>query len=202
MARLTVRSNSHSSIDNRPPWHHTVEVEDAENVNPTEIVLDGLTLRPYKFVERAEDEGVTIQVRVKVDRAGREELEKRLKADDRAPGGYFDVVRRGVQETPRLMRFGGCTWSEDGSETKYDLTLVEQAVDANRVPFPEFYREIPNMRSEIALARNLMAELLDTLVESGSLSAEQRSAIEDRAKAGLWTRHWALFKLDDIDKQS
>jgi hypothetical protein len=44
-----------------------------------------------------------------------------------------------------------------------------------------------------------MAELLDTLVETGALSGERRSAIEDRAKAEIWTRHWALFKLDDID---
>jgi hypothetical protein len=198
---LKVLSNSYSTRDNRPLWHHTIEVEETENLNPTEVVLDGLTLHPYKYEERAEQDGIVIQQRVSVDAARREELEIRLRVDDHEPGRYFDVVRVGLQENPRTMRFGRCFWSEQGDETKYALTLVEKSIDdAKPEPFPEFYPEIPNMRSELALLRNLMTELLNSLVESGSLSPEQRSAIEDRANVGMWTRHWALFKLDDIDK--
>ncbi len=199
--RFRVRSNSYSSVGEGPPWHHSVDVEEAENVSPNEIVLDGLTLRPYKYEERAEDGGISIQTRVVVNQAGRQELEKRLRTDDRGPGRYFDVVRTGIQDSPRLMRFGQCAWSEHGDETKYDLVLVEKSVDESRPePIVEFYREIPNMRREIARATNLIDGLLDMLVESGTLSTEQRSTIENRAKAGMWTRHWALFKLDDIDK--
>src|SRR2546425_2469326 len=69
--RFKVRSNSYSSLDNRPPWHHTVEVEEAETVSPSEIVLDALTLRPYKYEERVEDGGIVIQARVVVDQATR-----------------------------------------------------------------------------------------------------------------------------------
>jgi hypothetical protein len=164
-----------------------------------EIVLDGLKLRAYKYEQDDENGGITIRARVAVDRTGREELERRLLSDDAAPGRYFEV-RTDDQDTPHQMRFGGCWWSGDGDETKYDLALVEKSVDDNRtVPFPEFYREMPNVRVTLAFTRNLMAELLDTLVETGALSGERRSAIEDRAKAEIWTRHWALFKLDDID---
>jgi hypothetical protein len=203
VVRFKVLSNSYSSMDNGSPWHHTAEVEQAETVIPDEIILDGLTLRPYKYEERTEDGGIVIDARVAVDETGRQEVEKRLRADDRDPGRYFDVVRKGVQDTPRQMRFGRCRWSEHGDETKYDLILVERSVDGNKPePFPEFYPEIPNMRRAIALTGNLVAELLDTLVESGSLSVEQRSGVEARAEAALWARHWALFKLDDIDRHA
>ena len=60
VVRFKVLSNSYSSMDNRSPWHHTAEVEEAENVSPDEIILDGLTLRPYKYEERAEDGGIVI----------------------------------------------------------------------------------------------------------------------------------------------
>ncbi len=199
--RFRVRSNSYQSRGEGPPWHHSVEVEEAESLIPKELVLDGLSLHPYTYEERAEAAGgIVISTHVRVDSAAREQLEAKLRAVHRVPGAYFDVVRAGIQDTARRMRFGRCLWSEHDTDTKYDLTLVEKTVDDTSPPIPDFYPELPNMRRDIALARNLISELLDSLVESGSLPAEGRSAIEERAQAGLWQRTWSLFKLDNIDK--
>jgi hypothetical protein len=198
--RFRVRSNSYRSVGDGPPWQHSVEVEEVESVNPEEIVVDGLSLRPYTYEERVEDGGgIVIRAHVNVDHATRQKLETKLQADDQAPGSYFDVVRTGIQDTPRRMRFGRCFWSEHDADTKYDLTLVEKTVDDSHPLIPGFYPELPNMRRDIALARNLISALLDSLIQSGSLSVDEKSAIEERAKAGLWQRHWSLFKLENID---
>src|SRR5487761_735915 len=45
--RFRILSSQYSSAGEGPPWKHTIEVEEAENLSPTEIVLDHLPLRPH-----------------------------------------------------------------------------------------------------------------------------------------------------------
>lgn len=164
----------------------------------TELVIDGLSLHPYTYEEHEDNGGTVVTARVTADRLTRNELERKLQYYGKGPGTYCDV-RTGIQDAPRQMGFGGCFWSEHGASTKYDLTLVERVVDDSHRPIPNFYPDLPNLRREVAMAGNLMSGLLESLVQSGTLSAEGKSAIEERAKAGLWQRQWSLFKLDDID---
>jgi len=199
--QFRILSSQYSSAGEGPPWKHAIEVEEAENLTPTEIVLDRLPLRPHTYEETVEDGGgILITARVLVDADTRQELEKKLEANHPPPYSYFDVVRTGLQPEARRMRFGRCFWSEHGADTKYRLTLVEKAFDDSEPADLNLFPELPNMRREVALAHNLISGLLESLVQSGTLSVEGRSAIEEHAQAGLWRRQWSLSKVPDIDK--
>lgn len=196
--QFKVISNSYSSIGHSGPWTHSVELEEAEDLNPSELVIDGLSVKPERYEEHVEEGGITAAAIVRVDSAGRRELENRLKAHTER--SYFDVTRVGIEDAARRMRFGRCLWSEHGEVTKYSLFLVDKGTDDAKKEYLDFHPELPNVRRQVVSTRNLVDELLVNLVGSGVLSADARREIEKRAEQNWWPRMWALFKVEDVDE--
>lgn len=196
---FSVVSNSYSSVGFSGPWMHTVEVEEYEDLKPTEFLIDGLRVRPERFEERSDDGGLTIATIFSVDAATRRDLERVLKAHSDV--SYFPVRRVGVEDRDRTMRFGRSEWSEHGAVTKYHLFLVEKAADDARTGrIPDFYPDLPNIRRQVGDTRYLVEELLTALVEAGVLSSERRREIENRMADDRWERWWSLFKVEDVEQ--
>jgi hypothetical protein len=124
--------------------------------------------------------------------------EKRL----RALPTYFRVVRKGIHDDAREMRFGQILWSKKENEDKFRLrlTLVGQALDAcgDRHHFlePQFGKV---GRYHNCYTPSLRA-LLDRLVAKGVLSSEEVDAIHAVDKGAADREFQQLFRVDDVDE--
>ena len=45
---------------------------------------------------------------------------------------YFEVIRKGINENPRSMRFGQLLWAKKGEKSRIQLFLVDTAYDEQK----------------------------------------------------------------------
>jgi hypothetical protein len=188
--------NSWSFEDGDDLYHHGIELREVEDVKPTSVELLGLDLVPYKYEERVDDGGIVIEMKVRVPRSENDLLEERILA-----GSFFPVIRHGVEEQPREMRFGKCIWSEDGDHIKQILFLVEKVVHETDPGQDLFWPEGPRTRGMTAETREMMEALLVLLAERNVLSDDDIAGIRKRAEAGMPKRARRLYRVDDIDEE-
>jgi hypothetical protein len=90
------------------PWgvnHHVWRIEQVERLACSQLRLGPIELEPYDYVEEVTAEGgLRLAARATVSEAD-------LAAISRLSGAV-EVVRVGVSDTPRQMRFGGYVWGE------------------------------------------------------------------------------------------
>lgn len=194
---VKVVSSSSSSTNWRPPWDYTLEVSEVESLKPESLWLDGVELTPYLYEESPDGDGITALCKVEVDRTAGERIVVKLR--EYSGGSYFPVIRRGLEETPRKMRFGQCSWSEHGTTLKYELVLVEEAAEYANKGLP-LVAEMSNVMRQVARNSSTLDSLTSALVESGALTPGQAESIREKALREEWDRVWALFRLRDIDR--
>lgn len=114
-------------------------------------------------------------------------------------GDYFPVLRRGLDEAPRQMRFGGCNWSDHGATVKYDLALIEKAYDEASKPSLGPFPEMDGLMRQVARNTAFLDLLAADLVGSGHLGDDRLAAIRQRVDREEWDRVWALRRLKDVD---
>lgn len=105
-------------------YHHSIDLHEVEDIEPTSVELLGLDLVPYEYEERVDYGGIVIEMKVRTTQTENELLEHHS-----GMGDFFPVIRHGIEERPREMRFGKCVWSEDGEHIKQYLVLVEKVFD-------------------------------------------------------------------------
>lgn len=175
--------------------HHSIDLREVEDIEPTSVELLGLDLVPYEYEERVDHDGIEIEMKVRVTQTENELLEEHI-----AKSGFFPVIRHGIEERPREMRFGQCIWSEDGEHIKHRLVLVEKPVhEADPYPdltWPQGFRT----QEMTAGTREMVEALLALFVEKNVLSNDEIEDIRNRAEAGIQKRFRRLFRVDDIDK--
>jgi hypothetical protein len=89
------------------PWginHHVWHIEQVERIACERLIVDGLELEPYEYVEAVDDEGVvSLAARAFITDSHLEWLS--------AHGDVAEVTRVGISPEPRRMRFS-YVWSE------------------------------------------------------------------------------------------
>jgi hypothetical protein len=156
------------------------------------LVLSDVELHPYHYEEKP---GVGLRIDAKVELSS--ELNERL-LNLLKTGGYFTVIRRGIQEAPREMRFGAVYWSAHGETTKYDIVLVERT-PSDEAPSTPWDLEGRNARAYLAFEVALRKELFKLLEERGVLSADDISGLRERAFGEQWTIENEFSRVPDID---
>jgi hypothetical protein len=179
-------------------YHHNVELREVEDVKPTSVGLLGVDLVPYEYEERVDRGGILIEMKVRVTQPENELLEQQIATDD-----FFPVVRHGIEDRPREMRFGKCIWSEDGEHIKQSLVLVEKVVDETPSPFQGWFEPESHRTQEMtAGTRELLNALLGLLAEKNVLSNADIEDIRKRAETGFPRRIRQLYRADDIDEET
>jgi hypothetical protein len=194
---FNVGSSSYSGTNWRPPWRNSIEVTEMELLKPESISIDGVELTPYQYDERPEGDGIAISCKVEVDHATGERLVAKLREHQQGRS-YFPVVRHGLEEAAREMRFGQCCWSEHGATSKYELVLVEKVADEAMTGLP-LVAEMGNVMRQVARNGSMLESLTDALVQKGVLTSGQVDAIREKVGREEWDGVWALFRLRDID---
>jgi hypothetical protein len=201
-ASFTPSKNSWSFTDGVSRYHHQVELTEQEHLQPNAVVVDGVELVPYAYEETIEHDGaIVIDLKARAVDPAHTELQAIITRRQADYPSYFPVVRKGLQETSRTMRFGKCTWSAHDGEFKHNLFLVEDAYDRDEPEplLPLDYPEGRRGREMAAKALTLVTELLRVLEAKGALDADevrQLTAAAERQVEGLSRE---LSRMDDID---
>jgi len=160
-----------------------------EELPVTELVVDAETFRPYSYEETAGADGLEVAARVKL--SGREvERLRKLQAESK----LMNVVRRGISETPRRMRFGRLMWSGGDAEYKFNITLFDEGyslhslLDDPLITYPGF----TSLRT-----RSKLQKLVEVLKSKGLLDQGELDAIDSATPT---EEEWLTCdRVDDLD---
>jgi hypothetical protein len=182
--RFHVLRHGHSYSTTSPITTFELELEETEEVLATRLVLDSrVSMTPDRYLERLDEGALVIEALVSVsgdNDAALEALIIKGAADREAR--YFPVIREGVQDEARPMRFGRCLWSKgEGDVTRHLLVLVDQSID-ERDDSDSIGRRVltePQLTRALEAIVQLqaqVAQLVDRLVAAGLMSPDEATA--------------------------
>jgi hypothetical protein len=198
---FTPGESSWSYTDDITRYHHQVELTEREDLQPTAVVLDEFEIIPYAYEESIEGDGaLVIDLKTRMVSTAHTALQAMITRRSADHPSYFPVVRKGLQDTPRIMRFGRrCTWSAHDGEFKHNLVLVEQAYDqGGPEPFlPEDYPAGRRGREMAAKTSALVTELLRVLEAKGVLDTDEVRQLTAAAKQQPQELALEFSRMDD-----
>ncbi len=183
-----------SYSDNSPMTKFTWELLQIEDLKIEKLVIDGWELSPYKYSEEFDSKVLTIHARVELTEADEGRLHKLPM--------YFQVVRKGINDEAREMRFGQMLWSKKENDDKYrvGLLLVDKALDEHGSRHGLFEPQFGNLVATAAAARLGVAGLIEKLVAKGVLSSEEAEVIRALDKDSLRKELRENDRVDDLDE--
>jgi len=198
LSKWKVRNNSYSYSESGydSNYYHSIELEEMERLEVTSLKVGGLELHPYSYDEKFDDDALIIEAKVLLSESqytGLKEIMKKMR--------YFPVIRYGIAEEPREMRFGLTRWSEHEHGVKHELLLIDKSYDATKEKIKGFFDpEMFRMQDMIAEYTEILDELVSTLTNKGLLSIEEVDHIRARALERVWDRKREFYRIKDIDE--
>jgi hypothetical protein len=172
---------------------YTLILRESEELALEALVLDGVELHPYEYREAFTGDELTIWAKLVGTRAGVLRLRALLKSRD-----TFPVVRRGIHDEPREMRFGVAEWSEHEGQIRYRVVLVDAGADP--AEHPELLRiEEANTRAALAFYMGFVERLAELLEKRGLLSAEEIEGAREAAREEPWPERREFWRVRDVD---
>jgi hypothetical protein len=162
---------------------------------PSAITLADLELRPFRYAERRNEEGLAINFQATLT----DEETATLRQFPRGHGSnYFPVVVAGRE--PLRMRLGGIWWQRRDAGVDHDITLVSDEYDAHAKPAPFVLGGEPHVGHLMRMVATLRREL-DALLDAaatGLLSAETVASIREAGAAAWPADEYAFKEVDDL----
>jgi hypothetical protein len=173
-------------------WLHRVAVRQHEDLSPTCLVMDGIEYVPERYSETARSGGIiaTFAVVLTGPPAGPEAHLRTI-----GDGGYFDLVRRGIDDRLRRMRCGRCRWELHEDRRVYHLNLIEACVDEADPLFGFMRPELDNLLDSCAHQQIVVQSLIDRLRGLGVLSDDQVASVLADAERAAAAHRWDLRRL-------
>lgn len=195
--RWRVVDHSYGYLEGREPtlYQHDVKLEEFEELVASRLMIQDVTVEPYEYKEEFPDDTLLILAKTQVDRGIAEQLEQLILRRD-----YYPVIREGVTDETREMRFGQVLWSEHGERRKYDITLVDRRYDdqpKNHPPLMEPQQS--NVEKHLARSEALLEHLLGLLERRGVLTGDEIQELRGRAKEDTSRYRRQFSKVEDVD---
>jgi hypothetical protein len=184
---------SYNYQDGSPITRFNWKLREVEDWQVTQLVLGDWGLTPYKYHEEFDGDALIAQARVELTA---DEYEKLF-----AMPKYFPVVRKGIDDEPREMRFGQLLWSQSGDKYRVELYLVEKKHDDTDRIRSFLEPQSSNDARRIVYSSIVLDRLIDSLVTKGILSAEEGEKmrnIDDERQVELEMAK--RNRVDDLDK--
>jgi hypothetical protein len=183
---------SYSYQDGSPIARFNWKLREVEDWHVTQLLLDGWGLTPYKYHEEFDGDALIAQARVELTA---DEYEKLF-----AMPKYFPVVRKGIDDEPREMRFGQTLWSQSGDKYRVELYLVEKKHDEKDHGHGLFEPQFSNDARRIAYSAILLDRLIHSLVTKGIMSDEESRTLKDVSDEEIRRETEKRNRVDDLDK--
>ena len=177
----------------------TAELYEVEQLRPEHVEIGDLVLQPSKYLEQADGEGITIELRAPLSEADEAAFRELYRTADTRPE-YMAVVRVGVEDRPRSMRFGKIFWHRRDGRADVSITLVEDICDQGVKPFIGFAE--PELTHALIWGATVQAQfdaLLDELRAVGVLDAAVEARIRAAGEGAYARRRWDAHQVADLD---
>lgn len=193
VGRWSVSWNSYAEADGMHVY--TLILREEEDLQLEALLLGGVELHPYEYREQFSETGeLTIWAKL----VGSKQSALRLRALVKTHPS-FPVVRRGIAEEPREMRFGVAEWSEHEGQIKYRVVLVDRDVDLSEHPGLLRISE-QNQRAALTYYMNLVERLADLLKRKGLLPEAEIEAAREAAREEPWQGRQEFWRVPDVDR--
>jgi len=182
--------------EHSPEYYHEILMEEQEELQIDCLLIDDLILRPYFYEEEFDCDDLSVKSRIMVTPDQDARLRMMMKDD-----GYFSVVRRGINEDPREMRFSNTIlWSRHGNKFKYELILVDRSYDERDRPLARLFQpQMSRMQSAVAAQAEMVEAMLETMVTRKYLTEGDVAEMRKKAAERVWDRRREFFEVRDID---
>jgi len=183
--------------EHNPEYYHEILIEEVEELEIESLSISGLVLHPYFYEEEFDCDDLSIKSRVMVSPEQDAILRMLMKDDE-----YFQVVRRGISDEPREMRFSNTIlWSRHGNRFKYEIILVDRSYDERDRPLARLFQpQMSRMQSAIAAQAEMVEAILETLVNRKYLTEGNVAEMREKAAERIWDRRREFYEVRDIDE--
>jgi|GEM_PF-2148514 len=172
---------------------HTLLLREVEDLSLEALVVDAVELHPYEYREEFTGDELTISAKLVGSKAAVLRLRALLKTRE-----TFPVVRRGISDEPREMRFGVAEWSEHEGQIRVRMVLVD--ADADLAEHPEVVRiEEANTRAALAFYMSFVDRLAELVQRKGIATAEEVEAAREAARNEPWPQRREFWRVRDVD---
>lgn len=176
-------------------YTYTLEFTQVERIEIDTLEIENISLKPYKYNEKYDD-GVIINANVKLTK---EEYDAINKIADKK--NYFIVIRKGVSDKEIRMRFGQNNWSEQDSNYKVALVLVEECYDNEKWKKNRLFEpELSNIKKMLASTLSINNELINYLMNRDILNKDDMEEIKKKAQENYNDIYREFHKVKDIDE--
>jgi hypothetical protein len=183
----------HSYTMGDPIQRCTWLLSQVEELNLESLQIADLTVNPYKYREEFSQDSLICNFCFDIDA----ETYKNV----RNLPLYFPVVRKGISDEPRTMRFGQVLWaSEDEQKYRIRTTLVEESYDKSRIGHGFFEPMLTNMMEQLVVTTLRLTKLLDLLESKGLVSEEEKKNVFEVPDSERKDRRELFYQIRDFDK--
>ncbi len=199
LKKYKIVNNSYSYTGQKPAentlFNFTVELKEIEELKIESLIISGIEFFPYEYSEKFHNDALVIKAKVKSPSIQIDKLTENTKNKT-----YFPVIRKGISNEVKNMRFGKELWSKHDDTIKYALRLVDKSYDKNKDKFKGlFYPEMDNMIDLLAYIGNYIDELSELLIAKKILSAKEIESLNTKAKERLSEKISEFYRVKDID---
>ena len=188
--------HSSSFRNDEPMVTYVWTIAEGEHLEIDHLVIGEASFRPYRYEEEFDGSDIlTINAHLTVSTDDWKAL--------RAMSGYFLVVRTGINETPRKMRFGEVLWSttDDAASYKLRVVLVDEHYDElspkSHGFFEPFRRNIEVLSSENSL---LTDRLMEALIAKGVFDRAEIDSLRAEAAKSIPDKRLEFDRVSDVDE--
>ena len=196
LKKWKIEKSTYSCIDENK-YDHFLELEEIEDLHIDSLIIDKLTFHPYSYNEEFVRDALIIEAKVRLSELQFAEIKKLIDKND-----YFKVVRQGINDEPREMKFGLPLWSKHKDTIKYKIILSEKKYfeTQKKILFNNFFQRISNMSFLLAKQDGILKELLTILSSKKVLTNEEITEIKEKASTQSRIREIDFYQVKDIDE--
>lgn len=175
--------------------------EEREQLLANAVEFGGLSLRPQRYEEHEDGRSVSIAFRAILSLAETERLRELQRLPSSKGDLYFPVVRRGVSDEPREMRFGRVLWQqlEDGN-VEHEIVLVDKSFDQQPTSAFASIGE-PQTGHLLDAVEQLAAErnaLFDALQSIGVLDDQAIERVRRAGADAIGQQRYVFYQVSDL----
>jgi hypothetical protein len=183
--------------ENGTEYWHTLQLDEIEELQIEGLSIAGMALCPYMYEEEFDCDDLSITARVVVTHEQSNELKNLMMHE-----GYFPVIRLGINDQPREMRFGKTIlWSKYHHSIKYELILLDRGFDERDSPMSSLLQpQMSRMQHMVAAQSEMLEGMLNILRSKGLLSDEDINAMRTEAAKQVWDKVREFYEVKDLDE--
>jgi hypothetical protein len=192
-----VSNHSEHFTTGNPVHRYSIELIEKEELHIERLTIDAMGLQPYSYEEEfVTTNSLKITAKVALSRKEHSEL---VKLYGTGPL-YIPVIRKGISEETREMRFGKPLWSEHDGTFKHGLRLLDKSYDDKSKTPGLFEPELSHIKEMLARYSGSFNELLDILRKRDYLKDDDIAQLDDAVSAIMPERLMAFYRVGDIDE--